>query len=213
MCVPQELHDKAKNLITSRSEVYKATMPRIPFQTVRMHCLFPRYSCVALGIFFVLTTSQATHIQCTPENIEHSPMGLPYPKLAIYAQSLVDTQNVADLDELVDSQDLTLEWGCQNLALDGEADWNWGNWRVQRLDEVGSSIVDWRLNPRSRRELWENAIRGKKRRQDAKDKERAKYEKWAASEHGKAAGDAMLRGDMGMSRALYEEYKVQVGLD
>jgi len=213
MCVPESQHDKAKALINSRPGMYKAIVPRIPFQTDRMHHLFPRYRCIASDIFFVLTTSQASHIQCVPENIVHSPMGLPYPKLPIFAQSLIDTQNATDLADLVDSQGLSLEWGRQNLALEGDVDLDWANWRIQRLDEAGCEIVDWRNNATSRRVLWENAVKGKRARLDAKAKERAEMERWKASEQGRAAGEAMLRGDLERCEALYEEYKQLHSLD
>jgi hypothetical protein len=123
-----------------------------------MYHLFPRFECARSGAFFVVTTSEANHIECKAENIEHSPMGLPHPKLAVYAQSLIDTQNVSDLNDLVDGQDLSLQWGEKNLKLDGDADSKWGDWRIRTLENgLVHKYPDWRVNPRSRRELWENA--------------------------------------------------------
>ncbi|ERF72001.1 hypothetical protein EPUS_09367 [Endocarpon pusillum Z07020] len=87
---------------------------------------YPRFKFVGLALFFILMTSQAwRHLPCTPENIEYSHTGLPYPKLDIFAQSLLDTWTLVDLDHLVDGMNLTLEWGEANLNLDGTIDAEW----------------------------------------------------------------------------------------
>lgn len=52
-------------------------------------------------------------------------MDLPYPKLPIYAQSLPDTMNFVDLEDLIDGMNLTLDWGMENLDPDGIIDGDW----------------------------------------------------------------------------------------
>lgn len=48
--------------------------------------------------------------------------GAPYPNLEVFAQSLLDTQRLVDLTDLVDGMNLTEEWGEQHLDLDKTSD-------------------------------------------------------------------------------------------
>jgi histidinol dehydrogenase len=62
-------------------------------------------------------------------------MGLPYPKLEIYAQSFLDTYNVMALTDLIDAMDLSEEWGAEHLDLSGT---NHVEWARQKNKRIGS---------------------------------------------------------------------------
>ena len=82
---------------------------------------------------------------------------LPYPKLHIYAHSLLDGKNIIDLEDLVDGMNLSMELGEQNLQLDGSTDvesrdGELRRWRSLRNPHSGP-------NPESRRDTWETTVR------------------------------------------------------
>lgn len=62
--------------------------------------------------------ASGSHVDCSLAKCERSHNGIPYPKLQHFAQSLLDTQNYADLEDLVDGMDLCEAWGESNLQLD-----------------------------------------------------------------------------------------------
>lgn len=119
---------------------------------------FPQFKFVGLRLFFILMPSQAHNIFCKAENIEYSQMGLPYPKLHIHAQSLLDTRSFVDLDDLIDGMNLTPEWGEKNLNLEGTINADWGRCKAD-LTHDGHATEDqipvWCTCPDSRREIWE----------------------------------------------------------
>lgn len=84
-------------------------------------------------MFFVVVPSYAYHIDCTLDQIEYSASGMPYPKLPAFAQSLIETYNIVDLDDLIDGMDLTNEWGQENLDLHSEYDTDWWAWKNEQL--------------------------------------------------------------------------------
>ena len=94
------------------------------------------------------------------------PGGLPYPKLPVYVQSLMDTKTGVDLEDLIDGMDLSEEWGEQNLDLEGYTDTKWlegyfGAFREDGRDEMFISIDP---TPVSRRQMWQEFVRNKQRR-------------------------------------------------
>lgn len=92
--------------------------------------------------------------------------GLPYPKLEGYAQSLIDTKNELDLKDLIDGQDLSLEWGEKNLDLDGYTDSEWAKKYVDDLIEDGVDEMFIFIDPKpiSRRSLWKEFVENKQKR-------------------------------------------------
>lgn len=170
ICVPNADLDKASALIRSHDTAYSPFRPSAMKALRGMHHLYPRFKFIGVALFFVLTTAQECHIRCSPENFERSKTGMPYPKLSIYAQSLLDTNNLVDLDDLVDGMNLSVEWGLENLQLDGSFDAGWGCWKIETLRQAGASGLELPLNlesPRSRRETWEHTASAeqKKKRQ------------------------------------------------
>jgi hypothetical protein len=55
-------------------------------------------------------------------NFERSTTGLPYPKLEIFAQSLLDTCNAVALADFIDGMDLSEECGAEHIDLSGNND-------------------------------------------------------------------------------------------
>lgn len=94
--------------------------------------------------------------------------GLPYPKLDVYIQSLIDTNDRGALSDIVDGTDVTEDWGNENLDLTGTVDVAWRKWkndtiRAQKEDLWNFfSLLETRIAPR--REVWENIVRGKESR-------------------------------------------------
>jgi hypothetical protein len=83
--------------------------------------------------------SDDAHIECVTTNIERSQRDLPYPKLDVFAQSLLDTYNPVDLADLIDGMDLQDGWGEQNLDLEGNMDAEW----AETMNEKISPSMDY----------------------------------------------------------------------
>lgn len=132
--------------------------------------LYPRFKLKGTRWCFNLLASEACHMVCDPKNIEYSDNGIPYPQLHVFAQSLLDTRNFVDLDDLIDGINLTPEWGEQNLRLDGTVDGDWLRWRTSRL--LGREPTENELIKKlpDRRETWmeKASAKAKKGRQGIK---------------------------------------------
>jgi hypothetical protein len=182
MCVPTELLEKAANLFRAQTNSFESFRPSALSRVEGMEHLYPRFKFVGIALFFILMSSQACHLECEPNNIEYSQTGVPYPKLSIYAQSLLDTRNLVDLDDLVDGMNLTLEWGEANLDLEGTIDAEWGRWKADALcrrkpdaSDNGKACVGdipwWCSDPKNRRDIWESVVS----QQGKKDRQRHKF--------------------------------------
>lgn len=158
MCIPAEQLDAAAQLFRDKPKEFEPIGPSAMKRATGIEDDFPRFKYVDLRLFFILMTSQAHNIDCKAENFEYSQMELPYPKIPIYAQSLLDTRNFVDLDDLIDGMNLTLVWGEKNLNLKGTIDTDWGRWKAD-LTHGGHAAEDeiptWCMRPDSRRETWE----------------------------------------------------------
>jgi hypothetical protein len=109
-----------------------------------------------LNLFLLLLTAEACHLPCERQNFEYSDNGIPYPKLQVFAQSLLDINNLTDLEDLIDGMNLTPEWGEEFLNLEGCIDQEWRKWRADRLGEIWSDtfIKQYNRNPIKKRDLW-----------------------------------------------------------
>ena len=127
---------------------------------------YPRFKCNGNWVCFTLLSSQYCHISCESSNIQWSKNQLPYPTLRAFAQSLIDTNNGVDLEDLVDGMDLSLEWGHNHLDLEGSFDTEWAKWVIDtQLKDGEDPMFIWRsTEPKSRRSLWEEAVNNKKKR-------------------------------------------------
>lgn len=128
---------------------------------------FPRFKYVGVALFFIIISAQDYHIPCEPTNFELGQTGIPFPKLNIYAQSLLDSGNLVDLDDLIDGMNLTREWGEGNLDLEGTVDVEWIERKIETLHKNGERIFMWDNAPKKRRDLWEkhSSVERKKRGQ------------------------------------------------
>jgi hypothetical protein len=94
---------------------------------------FRRFKCNGILLWFELTPAIDCHIECVIENLERSMSGIPYPKLSVYVQSLLDTHNANDLADMIDGMDLSAEWGEANLELEGTSDVTWVTEKNERI--------------------------------------------------------------------------------
>ena len=93
-------------------------------------------------------------------------MGLPYPKLEVFAQSLLATRDLVALPDLVDGMNLTEEWGGQYLQLNGKCDEAWGDRMHEKIVKSVSHREDrdffaYCVVPQDLRETWREAVQGK----------------------------------------------------
>ncbi|KAL9618325.1 MAG: hypothetical protein Q9160_006975 [Pyrenula sp. 1 TL-2023] len=173
ICVPTEKLTATTKLLEKNREILEPAGPSAIRRVRSIEHLFARFKFVGLALFFVVMSSQACNLPCKPENFEYSQTGIPYPKLHVYAQCLLDTLSYVDLDDLVDGMILTEEWGEANLDLQGFVDTKWGRWKADFTNN-GKAPQDripmWCHKPPERRTIWVNAAakEGKKSRQGLK---------------------------------------------
>jgi hypothetical protein len=81
--------------------IYENWQP-VPPQLYSLHHTFPRFKLKGLALWLITILSHDCHLDCEPSNFEWSQMGVPYPKLEVSAQSLLDTLDRVALTDLVD---------------------------------------------------------------------------------------------------------------
>lgn len=118
---------------------------------------------------FTLIPSDDAHIDCIPPNIERSQMGLPYPTLDIFAQSLLDTNDIVALTDLIDGMDLTEGWGSKFLKLDAENDLAWTLRKNEKIRasipfSENSCLFECPINTINLKETWNAIVQDKGRR-------------------------------------------------
>ncbi|KAH8585782.1 hypothetical protein B0O99DRAFT_706320, partial [Bisporella sp. PMI_857] len=87
--------------------------------------VYPRFKCNSVNIFFQFLPSEDYHFECEPWNFVRSQKGIPYPKLDVYIQSLIDTYNMVALHDVIDGSDVSEDCGEKNLELTGTIDVHW----------------------------------------------------------------------------------------
>lgn len=120
-------------------------------------------------LWFRLIPSEDCHIDCNPSDIERSKLGLPYPKLEVYAQSLLDTFSGVALCDLVDGMNLSKEWGDDHLDLTGTNDVEWTKKKNERIrknvpDDENACLFELSEIEMPRRQFWEETTGGKEHR-------------------------------------------------
>ncbi|KAH9207029.1 hypothetical protein DL95DRAFT_469066 [Leptodontidium sp. 2 PMI_412] len=162
--VPTEHLEKSLALLTAepydqKLEICQHLMPQIE----SLLRTFPRFKFKGVNLWFDLIPSDDAHVVCEASNFERSSMGLPYPKLEVFAQSLLDTHSRVALNDLVDGMDLPEEWGEENLDLSGTVDLPWAERKNKKIKE--SVENSWMLlcsnAAFSTREIWEEVVGGK----------------------------------------------------
>ncbi|KAH6850468.1 hypothetical protein B0I37DRAFT_114946 [Chaetomium sp. MPI-CAGE-AT-0009] len=116
IAVPGQLFDQAK-VFFAHSHDYEMLKPTMSQPKSLIHT-YPLFKLKHAAFTFSLVPDSEPYIDCDPAKCERSHGGIPYPKLEQFAQSLLDTQNYAGLEDLIDAMDLDEEWGYANLDLD-----------------------------------------------------------------------------------------------
>ncbi|PYH92005.1 hypothetical protein BO71DRAFT_330956 [Aspergillus ellipticus CBS 707.79] len=164
ICIRDEQFDHAVDLFSTRSDILAPCgLNPLRFPDLPNH-KYPRFKAIGWATFWLLVPGNYCHITVEPENIEWS--GLPYPKLPIYVQSAIDSDNQLDLAELIDGMDLSEEWGYENLDLEGDIDTEWLKERVKALkdDEPKPMFIFVTTTPVPRSDIWIDAVRNKQKR-------------------------------------------------
>jgi len=167
VCVPTEQLEEASALLGSAA-TYETYTPRPPAPRSLLHT-FPRFKVVNKALCFTLIPSEDAHIECVSPNIERSHMGLPYPILEVFAQSLLDTNDMVALTDLIDGMNLTEQWGLEHLNLDAENDLAWV-WRKNEKIRASvpldftSCLLEISNKPINLKESWNDVVRTKERR-------------------------------------------------
>ena len=167
MCVPTEKLKDASALLSS-VDTYETYPPRPPGMQSLLHT-FPRFKIRGKAMCFTLIPSDDAHIDCIPANIERSQMDLPYPTLEVFAQSLLDTNDMVALTDLIDGMNLTEQWGLDHLKLDGENDLAWV---LRKNEKIRASVPltftsclrELAIKPINLKETWIEIVRTKERR-------------------------------------------------
>jgi len=104
---------------------YPAIAPREGRQPGSLAHTYHRFSVRGWDCTFILVPSDDIHLSCEPAHIQRSLNGLPYPRLDVFVQSLLDTYNVVALCDVVDGTHVSFDWGSQHLDLAGTRDVQW----------------------------------------------------------------------------------------
>jgi len=167
ICVPTEQLSAASSVLQSQS-THELCAPRNPYPERLFHT-FPLFKLKGSVAWIQLVPSSDCHFECTPSNFERSHKGLPYARLDIFAQSLLDTYDLVDLVDLIDGMDLSPEWGIENLQLDGTVDVAWAERKNEAIRASvpltdSSCLLEVNTTPWGRREIWERIVGGKQSR-------------------------------------------------
>ncbi|KKZ61452.1 hypothetical protein EMCG_03934 [[Emmonsia] crescens] len=166
LCIPDSQHDQAVQIFASKSDILKPCEP-LPLQRQdSQNHKYPRFKVIDRTDFWLLVPASYCHISCEVDNIEWSLGHLPYPKLHIYIQSLIDTKMEGDLSDLIDGMDLTYEWGLKNLNLGGVTDTEWLKWLMQGMRDDGFKEMFIFVDPKpvSQLEIWKKYVTTKQTR-------------------------------------------------
>ncbi|KAJ9222237.1 hypothetical protein DTO169C6_5366 [Paecilomyces variotii] len=166
LCVPDERHQEAVQLFMSSSDLLEPCGPLPLKRPDSLNHKYPRFKAIGRTDFWLLVPASYYNIDCRPENVEWSKGGLPFPKLEVYAQSLIDIKNGVDLQDLIDAQDLSVEWGEENLNLEGSTCVEWAKRRIDALKEDGvpAHFIFIDPTPVSRRKIWQEYVENKQKR-------------------------------------------------
>lgn len=167
VCVPTEkLEDAASLLRVEYANFYAPSEYRGSVQPESLSHTFPRFKVIGVDLYFIVVPASDVHVTCTSSNFERSLSGVPYPKLAPFAQSVLDRNDGVALCDLIDAQDLTEEWGEANLDLEGTIDVEWAKRKNAALRSSGvESVVSLcSTAPIPRLKVWERCVKNKTRR-------------------------------------------------
>jgi hypothetical protein len=158
--VPTNLYEKAIDLVRLREEFEPFLLADVDPRN-RLRNVFPRFRFLGLNLFFRIMPGKAYLLDVKSENIEWSQTGIPYPKLAHYAQGLIDTMDGVDLTDLIDGMNLSVEWGEENLDLEGTVSTEWAIWEASVIAggvPPPGNIRGYVPDPPTRRKVWSKLL-------------------------------------------------------
>lgn len=131
--------------------------------------IFPRFHLKGVYFLFFLVLTRDWLLDCDEARCEKSFMGLPYPKLEYFAQSLLETQRLGDLEDLVDGMNLSEEWGEEHLDLDRTCDVGYARWKNEQIRASTpktpySELMEMTTYPHPLQPIWQEIVRNKKSR-------------------------------------------------
>lgn len=170
LCVPTDMFETAAAILKTEPfdkvyELYKNIEP----QLYSLLHTFPRFKLRGYTLWFDIIPSQDCYLDCEPSNFEWSKNGIPYPKLDVFAQSLLRTNSVTNLTDLVDGMNLTEEWGWEHLDLSGSNDVVWAQEKNEKIRAsvpltLGSCFLELDEGPFSLEETWKEIVQRKRDR-------------------------------------------------
>lgn len=169
ICTPVDSVIRAQDLFRSHPNQFNISDPIQPSQIRSMIHTYDVFGIKDSIHSFVIVPDFDVHLVCQQSNIVRSLRGLPYPSLSSFAQSCIDRYDSLELCDLVDGANLNEAWGEQHLDLEGVHDVEWTRaMTLRKRATVGNphGISDWRVRPRSKRELWQSMVRTKAERLD-----------------------------------------------
>ncbi|KAL8705217.1 MAG: hypothetical protein Q9201_001673 [Fulgogasparrea decipioides] len=114
ICLSDTAVPQAEALIRNRPDKYIPFAPDCRFLDLQQS-RWTRFKCVGLGLFFLLVPAREVCVDIEKEgSIVRGKTGLPFPSLPVFVQSLLDADNIGDLEDLVDAMDLPEEWAVAN---------------------------------------------------------------------------------------------------
>jgi hypothetical protein len=150
--------------LNEKYELWHPVMPNIG-SLAHTH---PRFTLKGVNFFFILTPTFECRIDCAPEQCERSIRGIPYPKLEQFAKGLLDTQQYADLSDLVDGMNLDEAWGEAHLQFDQPAPIDYirkkNKMILESLPGRPSAVLALLSEKPNPRESWQHIVRTKGKR-------------------------------------------------
>lgn len=166
ICVPDHLYEKATDMFAAAplNEKYDP-WPKIMPQPGTMIHAYPCFTLKGVNFFFYISPAFENRADCDPEKCEKSKLGVPYPKLELFAQGLLETQRFHDLENLVDGMNLTEEWGNEHLDFSGAGLEDYVKEKNRRIRESlpDSAIFGMGLCPDLKAQ-WQKMVRNKEKR-------------------------------------------------
>ncbi|KAK3389976.1 hypothetical protein B0H63DRAFT_446134 [Podospora didyma] len=119
ICVPDDFFGVAKDLFDSNSAFEKGPAGPEPTRQKPLTHTYPSYvHCELKKLFRLMPCSEFNFKSDLAERIVRDKHGVPFPALDTFARSLVDNQQFADLEDLIDGMDLDDAWAEVFLDLD-----------------------------------------------------------------------------------------------
>ncbi|KAI0004404.1 hypothetical protein F4779DRAFT_74419 [Xylariaceae sp. FL0662B] len=170
ICVPDHCFDKVLAMLNSEplNNVYEPWIKILPQVRSLLHT-YPRYTLKGVDFSFFIIPAFEYCMQWGPSDLERSKLNIPFPKLELFAQSLLDTQRRLDLANLIDGMDLSEDWAEEHLNLDKPELLEYAKEKNSRLIAARGelptvAVPTLRETPRDLRQEWQNIVRGKRRR-------------------------------------------------